>query len=177
LPVQWQAVEAIGMWQEVLERFEQQAPVGVMARVALEQALPAGWIDTGQWVVVATTMERLLGHFLQASMRARYSPDEVRLDDSTGKIELRFRNRPLADLQAISPPPVSTYALDRAEEFLFRVDGFGSEDQLHERLCTWLRLAYASISSELGHVRIPCAAGWLRAACHPPASVRARREA
>lgn len=33
------------MWQEVLERFEQQAPVGVMARVALEQALPAGWID------------------------------------------------------------------------------------------------------------------------------------
>lgn len=33
------------MWAEVLERFEQHAPVGVMARVALEQALPAGWID------------------------------------------------------------------------------------------------------------------------------------
>ena len=33
------------MWSEVLERFEQHAPVGVMARVALEQALPAGWID------------------------------------------------------------------------------------------------------------------------------------
>ena len=33
------------MWSEVLERFERQAPVSVMARVALEQALPAGWID------------------------------------------------------------------------------------------------------------------------------------
>ena len=33
------------MWTEVLEGFEQHAPVGVMARVALEQALPAGWID------------------------------------------------------------------------------------------------------------------------------------
>jgi len=33
------------MWQEVLERFEQQARIGVMARVALERALPAGWID------------------------------------------------------------------------------------------------------------------------------------
>jgi IS4 transposase len=33
------------MWKEVLERFESQAPVSVMARVALEQALPAQWID------------------------------------------------------------------------------------------------------------------------------------
>ena len=33
------------MWTEVLERFERQAPVSVMARVALEQALPAHWID------------------------------------------------------------------------------------------------------------------------------------
>ena len=33
------------MWAEILERFEQQAPVSVMARVALEQALPASWID------------------------------------------------------------------------------------------------------------------------------------
>lgn len=33
------------MWAEILERFEQQAPVSVMARVALEQALPAPWID------------------------------------------------------------------------------------------------------------------------------------
>ena len=33
------------MWSEVLERFEQHAPVGVMARVALEQALPATCID------------------------------------------------------------------------------------------------------------------------------------
>ena len=29
------------MWAEILERFEQQAPVSVMARIALEQALPA----------------------------------------------------------------------------------------------------------------------------------------
>ena len=33
------------MWEEVLKRFEREAPVSVMARVALEQALPAHWID------------------------------------------------------------------------------------------------------------------------------------
>ena len=33
------------MWQEVLERFEKQAPASVMARIALEQAMPAAWID------------------------------------------------------------------------------------------------------------------------------------
>ena len=33
------------MWSSVLERFEQHAPASVMARVALEQALPPGWID------------------------------------------------------------------------------------------------------------------------------------
>ena len=33
------------MWAEVLKRFERQAPVSVMARVALQQALPAQWID------------------------------------------------------------------------------------------------------------------------------------
>ncbi len=33
------------MWKEVLERIERQAPVSVMARVVLEQALPADWID------------------------------------------------------------------------------------------------------------------------------------
>jgi len=33
------------MWQEVLERFEKHAPASVMARIALEQAMPAAWID------------------------------------------------------------------------------------------------------------------------------------
>ena len=33
------------MWKEVLKRFESHAPVSVMARVALEHALPASWID------------------------------------------------------------------------------------------------------------------------------------
>lgn len=33
------------MLQEVLSRFEQQSPISVMARVALEQAMPSGWID------------------------------------------------------------------------------------------------------------------------------------
>ena len=33
------------VWQAVVERFEQQAPASVMARLALEQALPAHWID------------------------------------------------------------------------------------------------------------------------------------
>lgn len=33
------------MWTEVLERFEQQAPASVMARLTLEHALPAPWVD------------------------------------------------------------------------------------------------------------------------------------
>lgn len=33
------------MWQAVVERFERQAPASVMARLALEQALPSLWID------------------------------------------------------------------------------------------------------------------------------------
>ena len=33
------------IWQEVIERFEQQAPGAVMAHLALDQALPASWID------------------------------------------------------------------------------------------------------------------------------------
>lgn len=33
------------MWQEVVERFEQQAPGAVMAHLALEAALPDSWID------------------------------------------------------------------------------------------------------------------------------------
>ena len=33
------------MWQAVVERFEQHAPACVMARLALEQALPAAWVD------------------------------------------------------------------------------------------------------------------------------------
>jgi IS4 transposase len=33
------------MWQAVVERFEQQAPASVMARLTLERALPPSWID------------------------------------------------------------------------------------------------------------------------------------
>src|SRR3978361_449648 len=33
------------IWTSVVERFEQHAPASVMARTALEHALPAGWID------------------------------------------------------------------------------------------------------------------------------------
>ncbi len=33
------------VWSSVLERFERHAPAGVMARLALEHALPAGWVD------------------------------------------------------------------------------------------------------------------------------------
>ncbi len=32
-------------WSSVLERFERHAPAGVMACLALEHALPAGWVD------------------------------------------------------------------------------------------------------------------------------------
>ena len=35
----------LGMWQELTERFEQQAPAAVMAHLTLEQALPASWVD------------------------------------------------------------------------------------------------------------------------------------
>ncbi len=34
------------VWPAVMERFERHAPAGVMARMALEHALPAGWVDT-----------------------------------------------------------------------------------------------------------------------------------
>ncbi len=33
------------VWSAVLERFERHAPAGVMARLALEHALLAGWVD------------------------------------------------------------------------------------------------------------------------------------
>jgi hypothetical protein len=33
------------VWPVVLERFERHAPAGMMARMALEHALPAGWVD------------------------------------------------------------------------------------------------------------------------------------
>ena len=33
------------MWQVVVERFEEHAPASVMARLALERALPASWAD------------------------------------------------------------------------------------------------------------------------------------
>ncbi len=33
------------IWQEVIERFEEQGPGAVMAHLALDQALPASWID------------------------------------------------------------------------------------------------------------------------------------
>jgi hypothetical protein len=33
------------VWPVVLERFERHAPAGVMARMVLEHALPAGWVD------------------------------------------------------------------------------------------------------------------------------------
>ncbi|SFL03551.1 hypothetical protein SAMN04244574_04345, partial [Azotobacter beijerinckii] len=33
------------MWDEVLARFEKQAPASVMARLALERAMPAAWVD------------------------------------------------------------------------------------------------------------------------------------
>jgi len=33
------------VWPVVLERFERPAPAGVMARMVLEHALPAGWVD------------------------------------------------------------------------------------------------------------------------------------
>jgi IS4 transposase len=34
------------IWTSVLKRFEQHAPASVMARLALERALPAEWVDT-----------------------------------------------------------------------------------------------------------------------------------
>ncbi len=33
------------IWTSVVERFEQHAPASMMARIALEHALPARWID------------------------------------------------------------------------------------------------------------------------------------
>jgi len=36
-----------GMFDEVMKRFEQQAPVCVMARLALQRAIAPQWIDWG----------------------------------------------------------------------------------------------------------------------------------
>lgn len=102
--------------------------------------------ERGQWVVAAPTMERLLAHFLHMSMRSRSGPDEVRLDRSSGKIELLLRGVLLAELYAISPLPVSNYALDRAEAILFGLHEVSSDEHLHERLSAWLPLAYTSMS-------------------------------
>jgi IS4 transposase len=33
------------VWFSVLERFERHAPASVMARLALEHALPSSWVD------------------------------------------------------------------------------------------------------------------------------------
>ncbi|SFB52138.1 hypothetical protein SAMN04244574_03354 [Azotobacter beijerinckii] len=33
------------MWDTILARFEKQAPASVMARLALERAMPATWVD------------------------------------------------------------------------------------------------------------------------------------
>ncbi|SER22628.1 hypothetical protein SAMN04244573_03155, partial [Azotobacter beijerinckii] len=33
------------MWDEILARFEKQAPASVMARLVLERAMPAAWVD------------------------------------------------------------------------------------------------------------------------------------
>ncbi|MFW0758996.1 hypothetical protein ACN1C3_30500, partial [Pseudomonas sp. H11T01] len=33
------------MWAEVLARFEKKAPASVMVKLALEQAIPAEWVD------------------------------------------------------------------------------------------------------------------------------------
>ena len=41
----FRAILELKIWQEVIERFEQEAPGAVMAHLALDQALPASWID------------------------------------------------------------------------------------------------------------------------------------
>ncbi len=33
------------IWQEIIERFEQQTPGAVMAHLALDRVLPLNWID------------------------------------------------------------------------------------------------------------------------------------
>jgi hypothetical protein len=41
-------------WIAVWERFERHAPASVMARLALDHALPSGWVDEvfeGRWCV------------------------------------------------------------------------------------------------------------------------------
>ena len=41
----FRAIWELKIWQEVIERFEEQAPGAVMAHLALDRALPANWID------------------------------------------------------------------------------------------------------------------------------------
>ena len=52
------ASDGIGsVWPVVQERFERHAPAGVMARVALEHALPAGWADEAFELLFSTVVE------------------------------------------------------------------------------------------------------------------------
>ena len=79
------------MWKEVLERFERQAPVSVMARVALEQALPAEWIDE----VFAAHRERQYVRELQmSSVVERMLPGSLGLHPSLTNPSPRSENRP-----------------------------------------------------------------------------------
>ncbi|GAB3388866.1 hypothetical protein [Azotobacter armeniacus] len=36
------------MWDAILARFEKQAPASIMARLALERAIPAEWVDVDE---------------------------------------------------------------------------------------------------------------------------------
>jgi len=159
---------------KIAQRFD--APDFACARALIRRDPPPRYVgvlrkageslaaERGQRVMAASTMESLLAHFLQVAMRSRCGPDEVRLDQATGNIVLLLRGVPLVDLQAFSPMPVSDYALDRVEACLFRHEGFGSEEDLHERLRASLRLDHIARGSDCEHARIPSAAGWLLAA-------------
>ena len=59
------------MWKAVIERFERHAPASVMARLALEHALPAQWVDE---VFEAHRQRQYPRELMFSSIIGNYSP-------------------------------------------------------------------------------------------------------
>jgi IS4 transposase len=103
---------SVTIWTSVLERFEQYAPASVMARVALEHALPSEWIDAvfeehrqrqySRELLFSTVIElvTLVSLGLRPSLHAAARPPET-LPVSMGALYDKVRRTEPAILRAL----------------------------------------------------------------------------
>jgi len=124
------------MWDAVLARFEKQAPASVMARLALERAMPAAWVDD----------------VFEANRQRQY-PRELLFStvvELISLVSLGLRPSLHAAARQMDNLPVSLVALydkvSRTEPALLRALVRGSAERL------------APVVSELGSA--PCLPGW-----------------